>query len=107
MNEKQRKILEEKFNIFEETYADRKYLELEAWTNGGVDMIIEVDILNNDIISELEDYLDNFDIDEEIDMYRQDKRYREAFRITESVKDFEEWVKFIEETIKELKEIEK
>lgn len=107
MNEKQRKILEEKFNIFEETYTDRKYLELEAWTNGGVDMIIEVDILNNDIISELEDYLDNFDIDEEIDMYRQDKRYREAFRITESVKDFEEWVEFIEETIKELKEIEK
>lgn len=104
MNEKQRKILEEKFNIFEETYADGKYLELEAWTNGGVDMIIEVDILNNDIISELEDYLDNFDIDEEIDIYRQDKRYREAFRITESVKDFEEWVKFIEKTIKELKE---
>lgn len=105
MNEKQRKILEDNFRIYDDEYADKKALELETWTNGGVDMIIYVDLIDNkNIIEELEEYVKNFDIDYEIDMYRQDKRYRDAFKITESVKDFEEWIEFVKNIIEKLKE---
>lgn len=48
---------------------------------------------------------DNFNIYEEIDMYRQDKSYRDNFRITESVKDFEDWIKYIKTIINVLKEV--
>ena len=99
MNRKQREFLEDNFKIYE----DEDQLELEQWTNGGVDMIIYV-YKNKDIIEQLQDYVDNFDIDDEIDMYRQDKSYRDNFRITESVKDFEDWIKYIKTIINVLKE---
>ena len=103
INKKQREILEENFNVEEIEYSNGKYLSLEQWTNGGVDMIIELD-MKEDLIKGLEDYLEGFDIDDEIDLYRESKEYREHFRITESVRDFEDWVEFIENVIKELKE---
>ena len=106
INKKQREILEENFNVGEVEYSNGKYLSLEQWTDGGVDMLIELD-MKEDLIKGLEDYLESFDIDEEIDLYRQDKRYREAFRITESVRDFEDWIKFIEDIINKLKGCEK
>lgn len=105
LNDKQKQILEDNFNIYDEIYSDGTCMELEAWTDGGVDMIITIDY-EKDIIKGLENYLDNFDVDEEIDIYRQSEDYRSAFRITESVKDFENWVKFIEDIIKQLKEAE-
>ena len=101
MNKRQERILKDNFNI----YKDNNNWDLEQWTNGGVDMFINIDT-NNNIIKELEQYLDNFDIDEEIDIYRQDKRYREAFTIRESVKDFEDWVEYIKEIIKLLYEVQ-
>jgi hypothetical protein len=104
-NEKQKKILEENFNVGVSKYSNGLYTSLEAWTNGGVDMYIEIED-NKSIIQGLEEYIENFDIDDEIDLYRQDKRYREAFRITESVKDFEDWIEFIKNVIKQLKEEE-
>lgn len=104
MNKKQRDILEKYFNIDDTEYDDGKYLELEDWTDGGVDMLIYIDLQQTNIINGLEEYLNNFDIDEEIDIYRQDKSYRDAFKITDSVKDFENWVKYIKNIIKELKE---
>ena len=103
-NEKQKKILEENFNVDVSKYANGLYTSLEAWTNGGVDMYIEIED-NKSIIQGLEEYIENFDIDDEIDLYRQDKRYREDFRITESVKDFEDWIEFIKDVIKQLKEV--
>ena len=67
-------------------------------------MFINLDLeCNDDIITQLENYINNFDIDEEIDLYRQDERYRSTFTITESVKDFQNWIKFIENIIIELK----
>lgn len=99
MNKKQLRILEDNFNI----YKDNNNWDLERWTDGGVDMFINIDT-NNNIIEEFEFYLDNFNIDEEIDIYRQDKSYKEAFTIRESVKDFEDWVEFIKEILKDLYE---
>ena len=101
MNKKQLKILENNFNIYK--YNDT--WDLEQWTDGGVDMIININT-NKNIIKELELYLDNFDIDEEIELYRQDKSYKEAFTITESVKDFENWIKYIKEIIEKLYEVQ-
>ena len=98
MNKKQRKLLEDNFKIYE----DKKELELEQWTKGGVDMIIYID-KNKDIIEQLEEYINNFDIDEEIDLYRQDKSYREHFKITESVEDFTQWINYIKTIINILK----
>lgn len=98
MNKRQRKLLEDNFKVYE----DKNELELEQWTNGGVDMIIYVD-KNKDIIEQLQEYVDNFDIDDEIDLYRQDKSYRDNFRITESVRDFESWIDKMQTIINILK----
>lgn len=70
--------------------------EVENWTDGGVDMIIT---LMPFIIDELQNYYDNFDIDDEIDLHRQDERYRAAFRITASVRDFTDWEQELERVI--------
>lgn len=97
---KQMEILKKHFKVY-----DVGDFSLEQWTNGGVDMFIDLDLeCNDDIITQLENYINNFDIDQEIDLYRQDERYRNDFTITESVKDFKDWIKFIENIIIELKE---
>lgn len=91
------RILENNFNI----YKDGNNWDLEAWTNGGVNMFININI-KNDIILELTNYAINFDIDEEIDIYRQGADYKRAFTITESVKDFENWIDWVNSIIKQL-----
>lgn len=102
INKKQMEILKNNFDYMELEKEEDLYLE--TWTNGGVDMIIYLDNKKS-IIENLEDYLKNFDIDEVIDLYREDKKYRENFTILESVKDFENWEKYIKIIIKELEEV--
>lgn len=101
MNKKQKEIIKHYFKI----YNTDEYIEIEAWTDGGVDMFIDINPQKN-IIEQLEEYIDNFDIDEEIDMYRENKQYKERFTIRESLNDFENWLEWIEKIIKELKENE-
>ena len=94
LTKKERKIFEENFNFYE----DSNTIELEAWTNGGVDMLIYLDKEEETTATtQFINYIDNFDIDEEIDIYRQDIRYKNAFSITESVKDFENWLIWLKE----------
>lgn len=102
MNEKQREILEDNFNIYEDTNDD--YIQLEAWTNGGVDMFIDIK-KDEDVIKELENYIDIFDIDEEIEIYRQAEDYKQAFTIRESLEDFENWIEYIQDIINQLEEV--
>jgi hypothetical protein len=59
--------------------------ELETWTEGGVNMIIWLNPFSEE---EFEKYAYYFDIDEEIDLNRQDEAYRNDFTIRESVEDF-------------------
>lgn len=101
----QLKILKDNFGV---SYCDKGLtLELEQWTNGGVDMTIYIDLCSQyDLVEQFEYYVDNFDIDDEIDIYRQDEDYRNHFTITESVKDFQEWEEFIKNILKQLKESE-
>lgn len=78
----------------------------EDWTEGGVDMIHMLDGRRKDMTDEdwwKEEIIaiyENFSVDEEIDLHRQDKRYREAFSCSQSVHDFEQW----DERLKEMAE---
>lgn len=97
---KEREILEELFNISEETNE----IELESWTNGGVDMFITIDKNSyNTLLRQLEEFVENFDIEEEIDIHREDENYKRNFTIRESINDFEKWVGYIRYCISKLK----
>lgn len=74
-------------------------VELEKWTNKGVDMII---YLNPFSIAEFVEYVDNFSVYDEIDIHRQDKRYKDEFTISESLKDFTCFQKELKKLKKEL-----
>ena len=98
---KERELLLKLFNINESAYG----LELESCTDGGVNMLIGIDKDSDyDLLAQLEQFVENFDIDEEIDIQRQDAYYRRKFTIKESIRDFENWVDYIEECISKLKE---
>ena len=98
---KERELLLELFNINESAYE----LELESWTDGGVDMCISIDkTSDNNLLEQLERFVENFDIDEEIDIHREDENYKRHFTIRESINDFENWVDYIEECISKLEE---
>ena len=97
---KEREMLEELFNVSES--ADD--LELESYTDGGVDMFITIEKDNsNNLLEQLRLFVENFDIDEEIDIHRQDTDYRRNFTIRESINDFENWVDYIRDCIGKLK----
>ena len=96
---KEREMLEELFNVSES--ADD--LELESWTDGGVNMFIGIDKnSDNNLLEQLRLFVENFDIDEEIDIHRQDTDYRRNFTIRESINDFENWVDYIRDCISKL-----
>ena len=96
---KEREMLEELFNVSES--ADD--LELESYTDGGVDMFITIEKDNsNNLLEQLRLFVENFDIDEEIDIHRQDTDYRRNFTIRESINDFENWVDYIRDCISKL-----
>ena len=98
---KEREILEELFNISEGTNE----IELESWTNGGVDMFITIDKNSyNTLLEQLKEFVENFDIDEEIEIHRKDENYKRNFTIRESITDFENWVDYIRNCISKLEE---
>ena len=98
---KERELLLELFNINESAYG----LELESCTDGGVNMLIGIDKDSDyDLLAQLEQFVENFDIDEEIDIQRQDAYYRRKFTIKESIRDFENWVDYIKKCISKLEE---
>jgi len=103
INKKQLSILSSKFRIYE----DNQYLTLETWTDGGVNMIIYISkTMSDSLVKQFESYINSFDIDEEIDLHRQDSRYRNAFRIVESVNDFSSFIKDMKSILKQLKSAE-
>ena len=96
---KEREMLEELFNVSESA----EDLELESYTDGGVDMFITIEKDNsNNLLEQLRLFVENFDIDEEIDIHRQDTDYRRNFTIRESINDFENWVDYIRDCVSKL-----
>lgn len=95
---KEREILENYFAILE----NESGYELETWTNEGVDMIITIEKNGDTLLEQLKEYIDNFDIDSEIDMYRENEEYRNNFTIKESLEDFESYISYVKDLIEEL-----
>ena len=96
-----RNILEDSFNVTES--ADD--LELETWTNGGVNMFIHIPKYE-DIVRDFCEYVKYFDMDEEIELHRQDARYKAVFTLKQSVADFEGFVDKIEAVADKLEAID-
>lgn len=102
-NEKQMEELEKHFRIYD---CDSE-IELESWTDGGVDMFICIFKDENiDYLEQFKNYIDDFDIDEQIDLYRQDEQYRKEFSISKSLKDFEGYLKKLRKIYKILEKLE-
>jgi len=97
MTEKNKQILDKHFGVH---FSD-DIIELEKWTDGGVDMIITIN-KNKPVKEQLQFYVDNFDVDEEIEIHRLNKEYRENFKIRESLEDFESFIIDIKQIVEEL-----
>ena len=89
----------EKFNISVYEYKENNKLcgyELNTYTQGGVNQIVFIDFRDtnkdpkneNDFKNLFLERVESIDIDDEIETNRQDKSYRQAFTLTEAVKDF-------------------
>ena len=72
--------------------------EVGIHTDGGVEMWI---VLHKDYAGGLEEqfnkYVEDFDVDEEIELHRQDERYKNDFTIRESLDDFEAYRQYLQE----------
>lgn len=89
--EKLQKFFEDNgFNVSLSKEGKVQCAEIEKWTDGGVDMIF---YLRPFSVKAFKECVDGFDMDEEIDLHRQDQRYKNAFTIAESVKDFTKFEK--------------
>lgn len=87
-----------KMEDFYHIYISDNYVELEIWTNAGVNIIITLDLKDN-LQQQYRDYVETFDIDEEIDFYRQSEDYRKCFTISQSLNDFQKYDDFLMNTI--------
>jgi hypothetical protein len=90
---------EKDFNVHLVEQDNVQCAEVETWTNGGVNMIMW---LNPFTIEEFEQRVNDFDVDEEIDLHRQGQDYKNAFSIRESVKDFEDYHNRLKDILSEL-----
>jgi hypothetical protein len=86
--------------------------ELNTYTDGGVNMIVFLDFRDGGdpqdpehFINELRSYIIDIDIDELIDLHRQDKHYRDNFSIKGSLEDFENWREEMEQLEEELSKL--
>jgi hypothetical protein len=98
--QKLKKFFEENdFNVFSFEQDNRHCAEIEKWTDGGVDMIIT---LMPFIKEEFIEFVNNFDVDAEIDSHRQDQRYKDVFTIRESLEDFTNFHNHLKEIVEKL-----
>jgi hypothetical protein len=70
--------------------------EVESWTEHDIDMIIS---LTPFTIENLEEYYNDFDVDEELMNQWNDPKFRECFTIRKALDDYDNWKDRLEETI--------
>jgi len=73
--------------------------EVEKWTDGGVDMIIW---LNPFTVEEFKSCVNDFDVDEQIELHREGKDYKNAFTIRQSLEDFTDFHNKLKEVAEKL-----
>lgn len=101
-------IEEEGFGIYVSDNED--YIEIEAWTPNGVDMIESIDLRDADSISPwaiLENFkesVDAFDPDEEVRLHMEDKAFASAFTYRKAADEFEEWETRLQEVAAHLQD---
>lgn len=94
------KQLSNEFAIY--IYDERdveKGIELEMWTNGGVDMFTFIDFRDDlsekcnpyRLVELFRKYVDEFEVDEEIHTHMEDQRYRNDFTYEKAVEDFTDY----------------
>lgn len=76
----------EGFNIHYFIEDNENCAEIETWTEGGVNMVFHLIPFT---IEKFKELAKDFDIDEQIDLHRQDERYKKSFSIKESLDDFD------------------
>ncbi len=117
------KTLDQIFDIIENNeisiikYTEENKLcgyELNTYTMGGVNQIIFLDFRDNGNPEKYNDFIEKFskrvksiDIDDEIELNRQDQNYKDNFSLRESLNDFEEWKDTLGEIVKKIQLIEK
>jgi Zn/Cd-binding protein ZinT len=85
------------------TQDGQEILELGTWTEGGVNMCFE---LHPPTAESFEQYVNYFDVDEEIEHHRRDSRYSTDFTIRQGLEDFEAFEERLKQTLLKLKELE-
>lgn len=75
--------------------------EVEKWTDGGVDMIITLMPFTKE---EFIEWVNDFDVDDEIETHRRDPQYKKAFTIRESLEDFTNFHNHLKEIVSKLEE---
>ena len=90
---------EQEFNVHLFEQDGMQCAEIEKWTDGGVDMIITLMPFSKEKFFE---FVNDFDIDSEIDMHRQAKDYKAAFTISASVKDFTDFHNALKEVVEKI-----
>lgn len=90
------------FNVHLFKQDNQQCAEVEKWTDGGVDMIFTLMPFTAEKFIER---VNDFNIDEEIDLHRQGKDYRNAFTISESLKDFKNFQKGLKKVVQRLKNL--
>lgn len=95
---------EEGFNVHLFEQDKMQCAEVEKWTNGGVDMIFT---LMPFTAAQFIERVEDFDIDEEIDLHRQGQDYKNAFTIRESVDDFTDFHNGLKEVAAKLESLNK
>ena len=90
---------DEGFNVDIFEQDNQRCAEIEKWTDGGVDMIINlIPFTKNEFI----DYVNDFDVDDLINTYRQDENYKRNFTMAQSRKDFKKFHKDLKKTVKKM-----
>lgn len=73
-------------------------LEMETWTDGDVNMIVCLED-EKGLIESFKDYVEYFDVEEEIDLHRQGESYKKAFTLRQSLDDFEDYPKWLNKIV--------
>lgn len=71
---------------------------METWTDGGVNMIVCLED-EKGLIENFKDYVEYFDVEEEIDLHRQGESYKKAFTLRQSLDDFEDYLKWLNKIV--------
>lgn len=79
-------------------FANCQGMEMETWTDGGVNMLVWLENEDN-LLEDFKEFVENFDVDYEIELHREGESYRNAFSLRESLNDFEDYAKWLKKIV--------